>query len=89
MRLWAGVVTALLATPSLALDDTAVRQQIINESVAAYLATGHPCACPYNVARNGSQCGKRSAWSKPGGQAPLCYPDDVTADMIANWRAQH
>jgi hypothetical protein len=60
------------------LTDSQIRQQIIQESVAAYLATGHPCACPYNSARDGSSCGGRSAYSRPGGAAPLCYPPDVT-----------
>jgi hypothetical protein len=54
-----------------ALTDNEVRQKIIQESVAAYLGTGHPCACPYNSARNGSSCGARSAYSRPGG-ALLC-----------------
>jgi hypothetical protein len=55
-----------------ALTDSEIRQQIIQQSVAAYFATGHPCACPYNSARNGSSCGGRSAYGRPGGAAPLC-----------------
>lgn len=31
------------------------------------------CDCPYDVARDGSICGGRSAWSKPGGREPKCY----------------
>jgi hypothetical protein len=54
------------------LSDTQVRERIIRESIAAYKATGHPCACPYDLARNGSQCGGRSAYSRPGGAEPLC-----------------
>jgi hypothetical protein len=46
-----------------------------------------PCACPYDVARNGSSCGKRSAYNRPGGYAPLCFATDVTAGMIADFRA--
>jgi hypothetical protein len=71
------------------LTDTQIRQQIIQQSVSAYLATGHPCACPYNSARNGSSCGGRSAYSRPGGAAPLCYPSDVTDGMVADWKRQH
>jgi hypothetical protein len=71
------------------LDDSQIRQQIIQESVGAYLATGHPCACPYNSARNGSSCGRRSAYSRPGGVEPLCYPSDVTDGMVADWKRQH
>jgi hypothetical protein len=72
-----------------ALTDTQVREAIIKESVAAYLATGHPCACPYNLARNGSSCGGRSAYSRPGGAEPLCYPRDVSDGMVADWRRSH
>jgi len=35
------------------------------------------CPCPYNRASNGSRCGKRSAYSRPGGYSPLCYSSDV------------
>jgi hypothetical protein len=68
------------------LSDSQIRQAIIQESIEAYLATGHPCACPYNVARNGSNCGTRSAYSRPGGAEPLCYPTDVSDGMVADWR---
>jgi hypothetical protein len=71
------------------VTDAQIRQQIIEESVAAYLASGHPCACPYNSARNGSSCGARSAYSRPGGAAPLCYPSDVTVGMVLDWRNEH
>jgi hypothetical protein len=71
------------------LSDTEVRVTIVRESVARYQATGHPCACPYNLARNGSQCGARSAYSRAGGEEPLCYPKDVTDGMVADWRRSH
>jgi hypothetical protein len=32
-----------------------------------------PCPCPYSIASDGSQCGKRSAYSRTGGAAPACY----------------
>ena len=72
-----------------ATDDNQIRQHIIQQSVNAYLATGHPCACPYNLARNGSNCGGRSAYSRPGGASPLCYPSDVTDGMVTDWKRQH
>lgn len=31
------------------------------------------CDCPYDRARNGSRCGGRSAYSRPGGRSPVCY----------------
>jgi hypothetical protein len=69
--------------------DSEIRGQIIQESIADYKATGHPCACPYDTARNGSSCGLRSAYSKPGGAEPLCYPSDVTDGMVADWKHRH
>lgn len=92
-RVYSAVATAVfawlvLAAPAFA-DDTSVRQQIIQNSVNDYLASGHPCACPYSTARNGSRCGGRSAYSRPGGAAPLCYPKDVTDQMVTDWKKQH
>jgi hypothetical protein len=67
----------------------AERQAVVRDSVAAYMATGRSCACPYNSARNGSSCGGRSAYNRPGGASPLCYPSDVTDEMVLNWRRTH
>jgi len=71
------------------LTDDQVITQIIQDSRGAYYATGHPCACPYDRARNGSSCGGRSAYSRPGGASPKCYPKDVTAADIAHYRERH
>ena len=38
--------------------------------------SGQGCECPYDRAANGSICGARSAWSRPGGRKPVCYTDD-------------
>jgi hypothetical protein len=66
------------STPSYSLPSYSTssksKQQQIDESIAAYPGV---CACPYSRASNGSKCGKRSAWSKPGGYEPLCYESDV------------
>ncbi|NJO35635.1 MAG: hypothetical protein HC869_23735 [Rhodospirillales bacterium] len=75
----AASVPCALAAPS----DDEVKQLIIQESIASYPGN---CPCPYNRAANGSKCGKRSAWSKPGGYSPICYPEEVTPQMIDQWR---
>lgn len=31
------------------------------------------CQCPYDTDRRGRECGGRSAYSKPGGESPICY----------------
>jgi hypothetical protein len=78
------VAFGLSASPAFAFQsDAQVRQSIIRDSIAAYPG---PCACPYSVMRNGRACGGRSAYSRPGGYAPICYPRDVTQAQIADWR---
>lgn len=64
-------------------SDTKIKQEIIEESIASYPGN---CPCPYNTARNGSRCGKRSAYNRAGGYAPVCYPEDVTEKMIQQYR---
>lgn len=56
---------------------------IIETSISAYPGA---CPCPYNTMRNGRSCGRNSAWSKPGGASPICYPSDVSDQMIARFR---
>lgn len=68
------------------LTDAKIKKAIIKESIEQYPGN---CPCPYNTARNGSICGKRSAYSRPGGYAPICYNSDVTQEMIKEWREQH
>ena len=69
------------------LTDEKIVGVIIAASVAAYLALGKPCACPYSLNRAGQACGGRSAHSRPGGESPLCYPRDITPDMVKAYRA--
>lgn len=66
-----------------ALAPSVVIQRIITESVASYPGS---CACPYSTDRGGRRCGNRSAYSKPGGYAPICFAQDVTKSMIEAYR---
>ena len=68
------------------LTDAQIRAVIIRQSIASYPGT---CACPYNVARNGSSCGRRSAYSRGGGYAPMCYASDVSDAAVAAYRRGH
>lgn len=67
-------------------SDDEVRQVVIQESIASYPGIA---LAPYNLASNGSRCSKRSAWSRAGGYAPICYPGEVTPTMIQQWRKAH
>jgi hypothetical protein len=69
-----------------ALTAAAIAAILIQASRDQYHAAGRPCACPDDRMRNGSACGGRSAYSRPGGAAPLCYTADVTPSMIEAYR---
>ncbi|WP_268800132.1 hypothetical protein [Pseudomonas huanghezhanensis] len=67
------------------IPDSAIVRLLIQESIASYPGN---CPCPYNSASNGSRCGKRSAYNRAGGYAPLCFKEDVSKDMIEEYRAR-
>ncbi|MGH1577372.1 SH3 domain-containing protein [Planktotalea sp.] len=73
-----------VATPS-NRDITQARKAIIRQSIAAYPGN---CPCDYNRDRAGHRCGKRSAWSRRGGYAPLCYESDVTQAHLQSYFAR-
>lgn len=74
---------ALLSPPAQTVNRDAIIQKIIERSIRNYSGN---CPCPYNTMRNGRSCGGNSAYSKPGGRSPICYPGDVTEAMIAAFR---
>lgn len=86
LSFWSAAPLPSAATEQKRLNDARIKQLLIEESIAAYSGS---CPCPYSTARNGSRCGRRSAYDRAGGAAPLCYPQDVSAEMIAQYRAEH
>lgn len=64
-------------------SDAEIRDQLIQQSIASYRGN---CPCPYNVDRAGRHCGARSAYSKLGGAAVLCYSGDVSDEMVMRLR---
>jgi len=56
------------------LPDAEIALLLLKASRAAYPGN---CPCPDDRDRAGRRCGGRSAYSRPGGYAPLCYPHDV------------
>ena len=66
--------------------DSEIKKEIISQSIASYSGN---CPCPYNRASNGSRCGKRSAWSRAGGYAPICYDNEITEAMITRWKQKN
>jgi hypothetical protein len=67
-------------------SDSEIRRQMIRDSLAGYSGN---CPCPYNIMRNGSPCGRFSAWSKPGGQSPLCFDKDISDAEVEAYRRRH
>ena len=81
-----GAGTAWAQNAKSTKTDAEVKQAIIVESIASYSGS---CACPYNRDRAGRSCGRRSAYSRPGGASPICYEGDVTPKMVSDYRAAH
>ena len=68
------------------LSDNRVRQRIMQESQARY---GGRCVCPYQTNDlNGRSCkGRHEVITTP--PRPICYPSQVTKEMVSDWRRHH
>lgn len=83
---FAGMLLFSLQMPANALTDDEIRIVLIRQSISSYSGR---CPCPYNVTRNGSRCGKRSAYSRPGGARPYCYLRDVPQLAVERYKRRH
>jgi hypothetical protein len=88
MKLACLAASLLLCAPSFAIKiyDGEVVQRIIKQSISSFPGN---CACPYNKEKDGSTCGQRSIYSRVSDFEIICYPQDVTLDMIRTYRASH
>lgn len=66
------------------LTDDEIRDRMISQSISSYSGN---CPCPYFRDSAGRRCGARSAWSRGGGAAPLCYRGDISDEAVTNYRA--
>ena len=66
--------------------DLEIRRMLIAESLAAYSGS---CPCPCFTDRAGRSCGRRSAYSRPGGYSPLRYPTDVSVEQVQEVREKN
>ena len=66
--------TNVVSLPAVVSDTTPIPAATSTDTVkpAREPRTGS-CDCPYDRASNGSRCGGRSAYSRPGGRSPICY----------------
>jgi len=79
------ITVLIMPVSTLADENDDIKREIIQSSINSYPGN---CPCPYNRDRAGRKCGKRSAYSKPGGYSPICYPSDVTDEMVQNHKAR-
>jgi hypothetical protein len=70
-------------------SDESIRELLVEQSVAAFQATGESCPCPYSLNPLGRRCLVRNQHIRPGGATVFCYPDDVSDAMVQNWRDTH
>jgi hypothetical protein len=80
------VMLSLSLVPAAAQNTVSIKRQMIQQSIQTYPGN---CPCPYNRASNGSRCGGRSAWSRPGGYSPICYSEDISDAMVRSWLARN
>ena len=64
---------------------SSTKQAVIDRCIAIYKESGHPCACPFDQAKNGA-CGRRSAHDRAGGATPVCFAAEVTPELEADFR---
>jgi hypothetical protein len=68
------------------LSDSRVRQQIMQDSQARYRGR---CVCPYQTRdTNKRSCKGRHELIKTK-PLPVCYPRQVTNEMVSAWRRRH
>ncbi|PRP90804.1 hypothetical protein ENSA5_61240 [Enhygromyxa salina] len=66
-------------------SDSEIKQAIIQDSISR---TPGNCPCPYHAASNGSRCGRRSAYSKYGGEYVTCYAQQVSNEEVQEYRSR-
>ncbi len=87
--LFLAILLAAYSAQAASMSDAQMRRAIVNEEIDNYLRERGPCPCPFNTMRNGRACGDWSAYSKPGGEEPICYPERVPPERIREYRRRH
>lgn len=64
------------------ISDAELREEMIAASISSYPSI---CPCPYS-SNETRICGGNSAYNRPNGEKPLCYPSDITDEMIENYK---
>ena len=76
---------AAVASPAVAVPEperapaepsAAIAPSSVEAMTPIRAAVSGSCDCPYDMDRRGRSCGGRSAYSRPGGEHPICYVGD-------------
>ena len=67
-------------------EEDELKRAIVASSIQSYLDGGAPCPCPESRRSDDHRCGLSSAYCAPNGQKPLCYTEDVSAEMVSLFR---
>jgi hypothetical protein len=88
-----GFVSLLLALTSFsalaekrAVNEADIWTMIIHDSIVSYPRS---CPCPYSADRSGRRCGDRSAYTRSGATALICYPQDIPDEQITRYRERY
>ncbi len=68
------------------LSDNEIKTEILRDYLTYHIRDRGPCPCPELRSSDNKRCGKRSAWSRNANKTVMCYKDDVTQDMIDDWK---
>lgn len=78
MKIWTLFAILLFSTLTLGFSKkelSLAKREMVSLSISNYHGS---CPCPYSVMVNGRSCGRRSAYSRPGGKSPLCFEGDIS-----------
>lgn len=76
----------MICTTACALSNAQIKQKIIERSIAEYLKSYLICPCPYSKDKNGDPCGENNAWTVSKHKSVYCYPADVPASAVQEYR---
>lgn len=82
----AAILLCFICTTTCALTNAQIKQKIIERSIAEYLNSYLICPCPYSKDKYGNPCGENNAWTVSKHKSVYCYPADVPASAVQQYR---
>jgi hypothetical protein len=69
-----------------AMSNAEIKAKIVEKSIADYLATFAVCPCPYSKDKYGKDCGSNNIYTVSKGGTVYCYPADVPASAVEEYK---